>query len=73
MNRNEDGTSFQPSTNLLDCLKAFTSTESLGEQVHCVTCQREQNRTKAFSIVKAPMLLMFHFKRFDFLNQKKVY
>ncbi|KAF5274176.1 hypothetical protein FQA39_LY18733 [Lamprigera yunnana] len=61
---------------LEDCLERFTGTEVLGSnsKIHCINCQSYQESTKQFTMRSLPVVLCFHLKRFQHLNdlEKKV-
>ncbi len=65
---NSDGKKFSSSqvNTLLDCLSRFTEPESLGGcKLTCNPCGRKEEATKQMSIRSLPVILAFHFKRFE--------
>ncbi|KAK5639385.1 hypothetical protein RI129_011877 [Pyrocoelia pectoralis] len=63
-------------SSLEDCLERFTGTEILGSnsKIFCDNCQSYQESTKQFTMRTLPVVLCFHLKRFQHLNdlEKKV-
>ncbi|KAF2882043.1 hypothetical protein ILUMI_24143 [Ignelater luminosus] len=63
-------------SSLEDCLERFTGAEILGSnsKIFCESCQSYQESTKQFTMRTLPVVLCFHLKRFQHLNdlEKKV-
>jgi ubiquitin C-terminal hydrolase len=57
---------------LRDCLRFFTSKETLSEMVACGWCNQHCPAQKSLSFAVAPHTLVLHLKRFDAINQRKV-
>lgn len=60
---------------LIDCLKRFTRPEKLGSEakIRCSNCQSYQESTKQLSMKKLPVVVCFHFKRFEhYAKSKKI-
>jgi len=57
---------------LRDCLRFFTSKETLSERVACGRCNQHCPAQKSLSFAVAPHTLVLHLKRFDAINQRKV-
>lgn len=60
---------------LTDCLKRFTRPEKLGSEVkiRCSGCQSYQESTKQLTMKKLPIVVCFHFKRFEhYMKSKKI-
>ena len=58
---------------LIDCLKRFTRPEKLGSEakIRCSNCQSYQESTKQLSMKKLPVVVCFHFKRFEHYTKSK--
>jgi len=58
---------------LIDCLKRFTRPEKLGSEakIRCSKCQSYQESTKQLSMKKLPIVVCFHFKRFEHYNKSR--
>ncbi|XP_018105104.1 ubiquitin carboxyl-terminal hydrolase 32 isoform X1 [Xenopus laevis] len=56
--------------NLDSCLRAFTSEEELGEDemYYCSKCKTHCLATKKLDLWRLPPILIFHLKRFQFVN-----
>lgn len=62
----------QERMNLKDCMKYYTSVETLGEKLYCEKCGQQRETQKKLSISTAPPVLVLHLKRFDILKQRKI-
>ncbi|XP_074040933.1 ubiquitin carboxyl-terminal hydrolase nonstop [Leptinotarsa decemlineata] len=60
----------QPSS-LYECLERFTRAEHLGSKakILCSNCQTYQESTKQFTMKTLPIVVSFHLKRFQHLNE----
>lgn len=58
---------------LRECLRYFTSKETLSELVACDRCQTLCPTQKSLSFAVAPRTLVLHLKRFDAIHQRKVW
>lgn len=64
--------SFVPKS-LVDCLRRFTRPERLGSEakIKCSQCQTYQESTKQLTMKKLPIVVCFHFKRFEHSKKSK--
>jgi len=62
-----------PPQSLTDCLKRFTRPEKLGSEakIRCSNCQSYQESTKQLTMKKLPIVVCFHFKRFEHYTKSK--
>ncbi|KFV58313.1 Putative ubiquitin carboxyl-terminal hydrolase 50, partial [Gavia stellata] len=58
---------------LEDCLKCFfqQDTLSLNNQIHCSSCGTKQDAAVKGTITKAPQVIIFHLKRFEWQSKHK--
>jgi ubiquitin carboxyl-terminal hydrolase 6/32 len=59
---------------LVDCLKAFTAEETMGEEDcwRCPKCEEDREATKKLEIWTLPPVLIIHLKRFHMVNGRWV-
>ncbi|EFA08994.2 Ubiquitin carboxyl-terminal hydrolase nonstop-like Protein [Tribolium castaneum] len=65
----------RPPTSLVDCLERFTRAEHLGEnsKIMCSNCQSKQESTKQLTMNTLPIVISFHLKRFQHMNEVKTH
>ncbi|XP_027039414.1 ubiquitin carboxyl-terminal hydrolase 22-like [Pocillopora damicornis] len=69
---NHHDESFVPKS-LIECLRRFTRPERLGSEakIKCSQCQTYQESTKQLTMKKLPIVVCFHFKRFEHSKKSK--
>ncbi|XP_068082564.1 ubiquitin carboxyl-terminal hydrolase 22-like [Anabrus simplex] len=73
-NSNDQGQTQPPEeepTSLVDCLERFTRPELLGSsaKIKCNNCKSFQESTKQLTMKTLPVVVSFHFKRFEHSNR----
>ncbi|XP_035702003.1 ubiquitin carboxyl-terminal hydrolase 27 isoform X2 [Folsomia candida] len=59
------------SITLDECLLRYTQVETLSHMIYCESCGMNQTSSKQLELLKVPLILCMHFKRFQNVNHNK--